>query len=138
MSIAEGYKAVKQALFGLDGPCLSLAETKDYLNKTCPCCNLKVVTDKQVKVWSEIGGQLYHNRCLSVAVAESKQLEKIQEVLNAGRLTGLRHVSICDVWICDQCGGYSYGYDPGHCRHCGAKAHYGSNNGCYSRSDQIE
>lgn len=102
---------------------------------TCACCGVNIVLDAPVKVWSMVNGVYYFNRCIEKAMENSQKLKRIEEVLNPPLdIFG----SICDVWVCDKCGGRSGGYGRETCYHCGLPAHYGSDNGHYELSAPIK
>ena len=102
----------------------------------CPCCNLRVFTDKEVKVWTLLFTRYYHNRCLEEALSESFKYRQVKEVVNP--MPARYTLCVSDVWHCNKCGGYSGGYGRETCYHCGSKVHYSSGNGEYTLSDRLE
>lgn len=101
----------------------------------CDYCQTAIFTNKEVKIWSEIYGCFFHNRCIELAMEASRKYRNIKDIVQD--TVGKGFLCITDVWHCDICGGRSGSYGVEKCRHCGAKAHYGSNNGHYTTTDRI-
>ena len=103
--------------------------------KICPYCKTAVfVTGYETKIWTELCKEYYHNRCLERALQDAAKLKAVEEAIH-----GSPGVFLCisDVWHCERCGDRSGGYGVSKCYHCGAMAHYGSDNGYYTRSDVV-
>jgi len=106
----------------------------ESVDKVCDYCRKIVRIGFPTKIWTEVDGVFYHNRCIKFAMEEAVKYQKIEEIISS---TFGNSVMIIDVWDCSLCGGYSGGYGREKCIHCGAKAHYGSNNGSYTQSNKV-
>ena len=108
--------------------------------KLCGWCGLSVCLNKEVKVWSEIDGVYYHNLCLKNAMDDARRYAEIDKVVRPHYSSYPRvgnMITIIDIWVCNLCGGRTGGYGREKCVHCGAPAHYGSNNGYYTNTSAV-